>query len=75
MEGPVSSVATFTFVDPSGRREKATRRQNPDGTIGGWVAASAVVHETAIVEVDAVVEPGVVVEAGRRIKNGQVAAR
>ena len=68
----MAAVQSFAFVDPDGRREKAFRRRNPDGTVGGWIAKTAQVHPTAFVEPDAIVEPGAVVGPQQRVKNGEV---
>lgn len=62
----------FTFVDPRGRKEKGTRRRNPDGSAGGWVARSAKVHPSAVVHVDAIVEPGAVVTENAIVRNGTI---
>ena len=68
------AIDEFTFVLDDGKRELATRRRNPDGTLGGWVAASARVHETAVVAFDAVVHPGAVVGPGDVVHDGDIVA-
>ena len=68
----MAAAQSFTFVDPRGRRERAARRQNPDGSVGGWVARSATVHPTATIHVDAIVGPGSVVGAGEYVRRGEI---
>jgi UDP-3-O-[3-hydroxymyristoyl] glucosamine N-acyltransferase len=68
----MAAASSFTFVDQDGRETPAHRRENPDGTVGGWIAATANIHPTAIVEPDAIVEPGADVGAHQRIKNGDI---
>lgn len=68
----MTTTRSFTFVDPNGRREKATPRVNPDLSLGGWVAKSAKVDPTAIVEAGAYVEPGAVVGPGELIPRGKI---
>lgn len=63
--------STFTFVDEKGRRIKAKRRANPDGSVGGWVAENADVHPSAIIDVDALVEPGVHVGENEHLAAGE----
>ncbi len=68
----MSASHTFTFVDSRGRSEKGSRRLNPDGSIGGWVARSAKVHPSAVVQFDAIVEPRAVVSENEIVLNGSV---
>lgn len=67
-------VNTHTFVSGDGRRIKAKRRTNPDGSVGGWVAETAQVHPTAFVDLDALVEPGAVVGENEHLAAGAVRA-
>lgn len=68
----VSASHAFTFVDPQGRKEKGTRRRNPDGSLGGWVASSAKVHASAVIHPEAIVEPKAVVDANVVVDKGSV---
>ncbi|MDR3548527.1 MAG: hypothetical protein P4M11_09735 [Candidatus Pacebacteria bacterium] len=67
------SSSSFVFYLEDGTRVPAHRRKNPDGTVGGWVADTAIVDAMAIVEVDAIVRPGAIVGIGAVIRNGEVA--
>lgn len=68
----MTASQAFTFVGPTGQKEKGTRRRNPDGSVGGWVAKSAKVHSTAVVQVDAIVEPRAVVNKNAIVENGTI---
>jgi UDP-3-O-[3-hydroxymyristoyl] glucosamine N-acyltransferase len=68
----MAAASSFTFVDPDGRETTAHRRENPDGSVGGWTADTANIHPTAIVEPDAIVEPGAEVGPHQRVKNGDI---
>jgi UDP-3-O-[3-hydroxymyristoyl] glucosamine N-acyltransferase len=68
----MAATQSFSFIDPNGHTERAVRRSNPDGTVGGWIAESARVHSTAIVEPDAIVEPGAVVGPEVRVRDGEI---
>jgi len=70
-EALVGNESTFTFIGGDGRRVKATRRANPDGSVGGWVAENAEVHPSAIIDVDAIVEPGAIVGENEHLAAGE----
>lgn len=59
-----------TFIDAQGRAEKAFRRTNPDGSLGGWVAESANLDPTVIVERGAEVGPGIVIGPNQVVPRG-----
>ena len=59
--------ASFIFVQENGDKITATRHINPDGSLGGLVAANASVAPGAYVEPGAIVQPGVLVRGDERI--------
>lgn len=61
-----------TFVNPDGSQVKGYRWRNPDGSVGGWVAATARVHPTAIVQLGAMVAAGAVIPEGAVVKKGEI---
>lgn len=58
----------FTFVSRDGEGVAARRHQNPDGTLGGWVAVTATVPKNAHVAPGAIVGPGEIVPEGASVK-------
>ncbi|MFB9984940.1 hypothetical protein ACFSQQ_39850 [Mesorhizobium kowhaii] len=64
--------ASLNFVLRNGRKVAARRYVNPDGTIGGLVAETAVVESGAVIEVGAVVGPGARVSKGIRVKSEKI---
>ena len=62
-----SEHAAFAFVLDDGSKIPAHRHHNPDGTIGGWVAASAIVDKTSVIHEYAFVWPNAVVRPGQEI--------
>lgn len=56
--------ATFEFIEDDGKVVSAHRHVNPDGSVGGWVAETAIIGEGVYIEPGASVEPGVVIEPG-----------
>jgi UDP-3-O-[3-hydroxymyristoyl] glucosamine N-acyltransferase len=67
----MSRRESYTFV-VDGDEVAAKRWNNPDGSVGGWVAATAKIDSSATIEFDAVVEPKAVVGPNVRVKSGTV---
>jgi len=65
----MSRMESCIFV-VRGKEINCKRFQNPDGSIGGWVADGAIVDPGAYVELDALVGPNSVVKLGDRILSG-----
>ncbi len=64
---------TLVFVNrATGDSTQSQRHQNPDGSLGGFVALTAVVDETATVETDAFVEPGAQVLPNATVRTGTI---
>jgi UDP-3-O-[3-hydroxymyristoyl] glucosamine N-acyltransferase len=51
-------------IDGKGQPEAAFRHVNPDGTLGGWVAASASVARESWIHPQAIILTGAVIRAG-----------
>ncbi|WP_157738856.1 hypothetical protein [Labrenzia sp. VG12] len=60
----------FTFHTTAGEIVRGHRFINPDDTVGGWVADSAVIAPGSFVELDAIVGPSAEVGPGRIVRNG-----
>jgi len=55
----MASPDTLTLVLPGKTKDVLTRYRNPDGSIGGWVAANADIHKTTHIEFTAIVGPNI----------------
>ena len=54
-------------MNDDGTSVSAFRHKNPDGSLGGWVAADAIVEDGAYVEPGAIVLPGRHVSKDERV--------
>ena len=61
-----------TAVNAAGHPEPAFRHLNPDGTVGGWIAASAVVPSSCWLHPLAIVLSGAVLSEGLQIREALV---
>lgn len=57
----IAHAHSFSFVLDDGSEIPAHRHKNPDGSLGGWVAATAVVDPTSVIDETAFVWPNAVV--------------
>lgn len=72
MKRRLKAVHTFTFNGTDGSKVEGVRWQNPDGSVGGWVAKTAIIDKTATIDFMAIVGPGVTIGPGEVVKTARL---